>query len=142
MAGAPIRATSAPLSPQDQLSQTMVKELIQAQQKVLVDYAKHLATVAFAAIGLVFTMNDKWLGAAPAAGDVRLLGIAVMLYLGTGVVATAAAGVFPHRVSLADHADVEAELGRVARQRYWLAVAGFFLFVVATAMVALVAIGP
>ena len=142
MARAPIRASSAPPSPQDVLHQQIVKELIQGQQKVLVDYGKHLATVAFAAIGLVFTMSDKWLGDAPAAGSARLLGLAVALYLGTGVVATVAAGVFLHRVSLADPGEVEEELGRVARLRFRLASVGFLLFVVATGLVAVVAIRP
>jgi hypothetical protein len=141
MAEAPIRATSTPPSPLDILNQQMVKELVQAQQKVLVDYGKHLATVAFAAVGIVFTMSDKWLGDTPAARDVRLLGLAVALYLATATLATVAAGVFLHRISLADPGEVEEELGRVARLRFWLASAGFFLFVIATGLVGLVALG-
>lgn len=141
MAGGPIRASSAPPSPQDVLHQQMVKELVQGQQKALVEYGKHLATVAFAAVGLVFTMNDKWLGEEPDAVDIGLLGLAVALYLGTAVVATVAAGVFLHRVSLADPGEVEEELGRVARIRFRLATAAFALFVVATGLVGLVAIG-
>jgi hypothetical protein len=141
MAGAPISATSTRPSPLDVLNQQMVKELVQAQQRVLVDYGKHLATVAFAAVGLVFTLSEKWLGDAPAARNVRLLGLAVTLYLGTAMLATVAAGVFLHRVSFADPGEVEEELTRVARLRFRLASAGFFLFVIATVMVALVALG-
>jgi hypothetical protein len=97
MARTPIRATSAPPGPTDARHQDMVKELVLSQQKVLVDYGKQLATAAFAAIGLVFTLTDEWLGHAPDPGKVRLLGTAIALFLVTSVLGAAAAGVFHHR---------------------------------------------
>jgi hypothetical protein len=140
MARTPIRATSAPPGPTDALRQEMVKELVLSQQKVLVDYGKQLATAAFAAMGLVFTLTDKWLGHAPDPGKVRLLGIAIALFLVTSVLGAAAAGVFRHRVSLSDPDNVEDELGRVARIRFRLNSVAFLLLVIATGLVGFVAI--
>ena len=140
MARTPIHATSAPPGPSDGLHQQIVKELILSQQKVLVDYGKTLATAAFAAIGLVFTLTEKWLGDSPDPGKVRLLGIAIALFLLTSVLGAAAAGVFRHSVSLSDPDNVEDELGRVARIRFQLNRMAFLFLVMATALVGFVAI--
>ena len=135
-----IHAESSTLTDQDRLKRDLVKELIQSQNQRIVDYAKNLVTVSFAAIGVVLTFKEKWLGS-----DVRfdqrvLLGFAIILFLATGVVATLAASMYIHRVNLVDYTTVDDELNRVAKIRFKLTCLAFSLSAVATIFVVLVAL--
>lgn len=134
----PIQAESVALTDEDTRKRDLVKQLMQAQNQRLVDFAKHLLTVSFSAIGVVLALKDKWIGA-NASNKKLLLGIAMALYLITGLLATLAASVYTHRVSLSDYTDVDAEVTRVARLRYKLTWFGFSLAALATILVVAVA---
>ena len=117
----------------------IVEELIKSQNHRIIDFAKHLVTISFSAIGIVLTLKHKWFGA-DAPYDKSLLGIAIALFLGTGLLATLASTIYIHRVSLSDYADVYEELHRVARKRHNLTRLAFILSVIATIIVAIVAL--
>lgn len=134
----PIQAESVALTDEDTRKRDLVKQLMQAQTQRLVDFAKHLLTVSFSAIGVVLALKDKWIGA-NASNKKLLLGIAMALFLITGLLATLAASVYTHRVSLSDYTDVDAEVTRVARLRYRLTWLGFTLAALATILVVAVA---
>lgn len=140
MADHAIPGESSALTEEDSRKHDMVKELMQSQNKVIVDFAKHLMTVSFSAIGVVLALKDKWLSTDAPSHQELLLGIAIALFLATGLVATLAASAYIHRVSLSDYADVDAEQHRVARLRHRLTSLGFGLSAVATIIVAAVAI--
>ena len=140
MADDTIPAQSSALTEEDSRKYEMTKELMQSQNKVIIDFAKHLMTVSFSAIGVVLALKDKWLGTAGRPHQELLLGIAIVLFLATGLLATIAVSAYIHRVSLSDYADVDAEVHRVARLRYRLTILGFALCLVATVIVAAVAI--
>jgi len=135
----PIRAESAALSDEDTRKRDLVKQLMQKQTDRLVEFSKHLLTVSFSAIGVVLALKDKWIGANEA-NKKLLLGIAMVLFLFTGLLATLAASVYTYRVSLSDYADVDAEVTRVARLRYKLTWLGFAAAALATILVVFVAL--
>ena len=135
-----IPAESSARTDDDAQKQDLVKELVQSQNKVLIDFAKHLVTASFSAIGVVLALKDKWIGPSSMIGAKWLLGIAIALFMVSGVIATIAVGAFVHRVSLADYADVEIELHRVATRRYRLTRLSFALLLIATVLVATVAL--
>jgi flagellar biosynthesis protein FliP len=140
MADRAIPAESSVLTEEDLRKRDIVKELMQAQNQRIVDFATHLLTVSFSAIGVVLALKDNWLGTDAPPHQQLLLGIAIALFLATGLLATLAASTYIHRVSLSDYTDVDAELHRVARLRYRLTRLGFGLSVIATIIVAVVAI--
>ncbi len=141
MADGRIRAQGAPVTNEDSRRYDLVKSVMQAQTKVIVEFAKLLVTVSFSAVGVVVALKDKWLGDDPPSYQEVLLGIAVALFLATALVATLAASSYVHRVSLSDYADVDAEVHRVATLRHRLTIAGYGLALAATAIVAAVALG-
>jgi hypothetical protein len=134
-------AESVPLTEEDKVRQELVKELVQSPQKAHVEFAKHLMTVSFAAVGVLLSLKEKWLGDPPAADALLWLGIAIALFLASGTIATFAASAFLHRVSLADFGEIETELHRVARRRVHLTRAAFALLAIGTAIAAPVALG-
>jgi hypothetical protein len=136
----PIPAESVELTDEDLRKRDIVKALRESQNQRLVDFAKHLLTVSFSAIGVVLALKDKWLGTDAPPHKKLLLGIAIALFLATGLLATLAASIYTHRVSLSDYTDVDAELDRVARLRYRLTWIGFGLSAAATILVAIIAI--
>lgn len=140
MAGSTIPAVSSELTEEDLRKHAMVKDLMHSQNKVIADFAKHLVTVSFSAIGIVLALKDKWLGTNAPSYQELLLGIAIALFLVTGLVATLAVSAHILRVSLSDYADIDVELHRVARLRYRLTILGFGLSLVATIIVATVAL--
>lgn len=140
MADHPIPAESVELTEEDLRKRDIVKELMQSQNQRLIEFAKHLLTVSFSAIGVVLALKDKWLGTDAPPYKKLLLGIAVALFLATGLLATLAASIYTYRVSLSDYTDVDAELDRVASLRYRLTWIGYGLSVVATIIVAVIAI--
>jgi hypothetical protein len=140
MADHPILAESSTLTDEELRQRDTVKELVKSQNQRIVDFAKHLVTLSFSAIGVVLALKDKWLGANALPHQKLLLGIAIALLLATSLVATIASSVYTYRVSLSDYTDVDVELQRVAMLRYRLTYLGFGLFVLATIIIAVVAI--
>jgi hypothetical protein len=133
-----IPAESTALTDDDVRKRDLVKELIQAQNQRLVDFAKHLLTVSFSAIGVILAFKEKWLPEGAPSHHKVLLGIAVALFLVTAILSTLAASTYVHRVSLSDYAEVDVELQRVATRRYWLTQFAFGISVIAMVLVALV----
>jgi len=115
---------------------TIVDELMQAESKAIIEFAKTLVTLSFSAIGVVLALKDKWLGPNPPSWQRALLGCSVALFLATSLLATMAAAAYGHRVSLSDFGDVDAELHRVARRRYKLTMSAFGLALLAVMVTA------
>lgn len=136
----PIVAESSELSEDDLRKRDLVKDLVQNQNNVIVEFAKQLVTVSFTAIGLVLALKEKWLGAAARPYQMLLLGAAIVLYLATGLIATLAASAQLYRVSLADYANVDSEIARVAKLRFRLTMIGVGLCGLATILIAFTAI--
>jgi hypothetical protein len=140
MANRVIAGVSSALTEDDSHKRTVVKELIQSENKVIADFAKQLVTTGFSAIGVVLALKEKWLGAHAALWQKALLGSAVALFLVSTLLATMAAAVYRHRVSLSDYADVDAELHRIAKLRYKLTTVAFGLLLLATVVIAVIVI--
>lgn len=140
--GQPIIAgESSVVTEEDVRKQGLVKDLIQNQTKVISEFAKQLVTMAFTAIGVVIAFKEKWLGATATRYQLLLLGVAIVFYLGAGLIGALAVSAQLHRVSLVDYADVDNEIARVVRLRFRLTMISFSLFAVATLLVAITAIG-
>jgi hypothetical protein len=138
---APIPATSAPLTQEDTEKRGIVVKLLQAQNKIVVDFAKQVVTICFAAVGVTLTLQDKWLTSATASGNAKLvLGIAVVLFLVGAILASAAMVAYPLDISLSDYEHVDAELSRVARLRLRITLAAIGVTTAATVLTAAVAL--
>jgi hypothetical protein len=138
---APISGASSVPTKDDAENRAAVWKLIQSENRTVVGFAKHIVTVCFAAIGVTFTLQEKWLaGVAHPEQPKALLGIAVALYLGASLVASMAIAAYRLRVTLSDYGDVEAELGRVAVMRVRMTVAALVLLVLATVFISIVAL--
>lgn len=141
MADQPIAGTAGELTGEDVERRAIVSALMQAENPTIIDFAKHLVTVAFAAVGVVVTFADKWLGATGNAGPKRaLLGGAIALMLAAAALAAYAASAATYRVSLSDYDDVDEELHRVARRRYALTRAAMLLLIAAVVLLSAVAL--
>jgi hypothetical protein len=140
MANRTISGVSSAPTEDDSRKRTIVAELIQSENKAVIDFAKQLVTTSFSAIGIVLALKDKWLGANAPLWQKALLGCAVALFLVASLLATMAAAAYRHRVSLSDYADVDAELHRVARLRYRLTTSAFGLLLLATLVIAIIVI--
>ena len=141
MAEDPIIGTSLELTSEDQERRAIVSALLRAENPTIIDFAKHLVTVAFAAVGVVVTFADKWLGASASIGARRiLLAAAIVLMLAAAAFAAYAASASTYRVSLSDYDDVDHELHRVARRRYGLARAAMLLLIAAIVLLSGVAL--
>lgn len=140
MANRAIPAQSGLLTEDDLRKREIVRELIRAENQRIVDFAKYMLTVSFSAIGVVLALKDKWIGTNAPPHQKLLLGISIALLLATGLLATLAVSSRIHKVSESDYADVDSELHRIAGQRYRLTQLGFVFCVVATTIVAVVAI--
>jgi hypothetical protein len=137
-----IEAESAPLTEGDKLRRELAKELIQSQSKRIAEFARHMTTVSFAAVGVVLSLKEKWV-ADPAPAYAALgLGVAIALFLISGGVSAFAASAFLYRITLSDYGEIESELNRVARRRAHLTRAAFAFTAVGTALAAAVALGP
>jgi hypothetical protein len=128
--------SSAPTE-DDSRKRSIVKDLVQSENKVVTDFAKQLVTTGFSAIGVVLALKEKWLGANAPLWEKAVLGGVVALFLVSTLLATTAAAVYRYRVSLSDYADVDAELHRVATLRYKLTTAAFAFLVIATGVIAI-----
>jgi hypothetical protein len=136
-----IEAESAPLTEGDKLRRELAKELVQSQNKAIAEFARHMTTVSFAAVGVVLSLKEKWVGD-PAPEDATLgLGVAIALFLVAGGVSAFAASAFLHRITLSDYSEIESELNRVARRRAQLTRAAFVSAAVGTIVVAVVVLG-
>ena len=136
-----ITAESSTLDAEDVRKRDLVAKVIAGENSRLIEVAKHLVTLSFSAVGVVLALQDKWL-VKPAPARLKVaLGAAVVLYLVASVLATLAAGVYVHRISVSDYTEVDRELHRVATVRYRLSVAGLTLILIATIVVCAVAIG-
>jgi len=140
MAGHIIHGESSALSEEDARKRDLVKKLMESENKTIAEFAKHLVTVAFSAIGVVLALKDKWLDAHAPSQQRIMLGIALALYLAAGLISSMAAGLYGHRISLSDYEDVDAELHRVATFRHRLTSLGLMLTAAATVLIALVAL--
>ena len=140
MANRRISGESSAPTEDDSRKRTIVKDLVQSENKVVADFAKQLVTTGFSAIGVVLALKEKWLGANAPLWQKAMLGSAVALFLVSTLLATMAAAVYRHRVSLSDYADVDAELHRVATLRYKLTTVAFALLLLATVVIAIVVI--
>jgi hypothetical protein len=134
-----IVAESSPVTEDDLRKRDLVKELLQTQNQRIVDFAKQLLTISFSAIGVVLAFKEKWLRADGPPYQKIVLGIAIAMFLATSVLATLAADIYLHRVSLSDYAEVDVELQRVAKVRLRLTRLAFGMSAMATVLVALVA---
>jgi len=133
---------SSDLTEEDARKRDVVKDLSQNQNKVIIEFAKQLVTMAFTAIGVVLALKEKWLGAAARPYQIVLLALAILLYLGTGLIAALAVSAQLHRVSLADYAEVDSEVARVSKLRFKMTMIGFSFFGAATLLVAATTIAP
>jgi|HubBroStandDraft_6_1064221.scaffolds.fasta_scaffold108265_2 hypothetical protein len=140
MANRTISGVSSAPTEDDSRKRTIVAELIQSENKAVIDFAKQLVTTSFSAIGIVLALKDKWLGANALLWQKSLLGCAVALFLVASLLATMAAAAYRHHVSLSDYTDVDAELHRVARLRYRLTVSAFGFLLLATLIIAIIVI--
>ena len=135
-----VAESSAP-TPEDERQRLLVSQLLEAENGRLVDVAKHLATVCFSAVGVVLALHDKWVPTSAARSVTTALGGAIVLYLAAGVSSLFGAGAYVHRVTLADYAEVDVERHRVATIRFRLVILALALFVAATLLVSIVALG-
>jgi hypothetical protein len=140
MADTVVIGTSSVLTDEDKRKRGIVRQLIRSENKRLADYAKQVVTISFSAVGVVLGLKDKWLGKDAPSRQTAPLAIAIALFLGAGLLATLAAGIYRHRVSVSDFDDVDAELHRVAKHRYWLIIAAFVFLTIATIIVATIVI--
>jgi hypothetical protein len=140
MANPIISGVSSAPTDDDTRKQKLVSDLIQSENKTVIDFAKQLVTTSFSAIGVVLALKEKWVGANAALWQKALLGGAVALFLLAGLLATMAAAAYRHRISLSDYEDVDAELHRVASIRYRLTASAFGLLLLATLVIAIVVI--
>lgn len=140
MANRIISGESSTPTKDDSRKRTIVRDLVQSENKVVADFAKQLVTTGFSAIGVVLALKEKWLGADARLWQKAILGSAVALLLVSTLLATMAAAIYRHRVSLSDYADVDAELHRVATLRYKLTIASGALLLLATIVIAIVVI--
>lgn len=137
MEAEPIQGDSSPVTEEDTRKRGIVSDLILAENKSMVDFAKHLVTVSFSAVGVIVTLKSNWLAQATNAHRTTiLLVVAIVLFLAAVVVSSAAIKVQRLRVSGVDYGDVERELGRIARGRYRLTLVAAALCVAAVALVA------
>ena len=134
-----IQAEAVLLTEDDQRKRALVETLMQSQNQRIADFAKHLVSLSFSAIGVVLALKDKWLGAVALPYQKMWLGIAIILFLMTALLGTLAISTYVHRATLSDYANVDAELNRVARLRARLTRSGFALSVVATVIVVFIA---
>ena len=139
--GQVVEAESAPLTESDNLRRDLVKELVQAQNKTVTDLARHMTTVSFAAVGVVLSLKQNWVGASASPAENFSLGLAIALFLASAGVSAFAASISSYRVTLSDYGEIESELSRVARRRAWLTRAAFLLSAIATAIAAGIALG-
>jgi hypothetical protein len=131
----PITAHSSPATDADQAKRELVVDLLKNQGKSFAEYGKHIATLSFAGIGAVLTLNKEWLGESATGSQKAALASAIVLFLLAAVMGTIGAGLYEHRVSLDDYLDVEAELARVAQRRFWIITLAVALASVATAII-------
>lgn len=134
----PIPATSEPLSGEDRRKRSTVAKLLQEENKTIVDFAKHMVTVSFSAVGVVLTLKEKWLPAEGAGRSTLLLAVAIVLFLAAALLCSLAVRVYRFRVSPSDYAEVDEELHRIAVLRHRLTSAGMLLAIVATGCTAVV----
>ena len=132
MENVPTSPVSSAPTDDDKRKRDIVAKLMNSENKILVDFAKHLVTVSFPAIGVVLALEDKWLGPDASAQLKLALAFALALFLVAALLATLAAGVYRHRVTLSDYGDIDNELHRIAKRRHWLTAVGFGLLVFAT----------
>lgn len=140
MANHVIHGESSALTDEDSRKRDLVKKLMKSENKAIAEFAKHLVTVAFSAIGVVLALKDKWLDSPASFQQRMLLSIALTLYLAAALMSSLAAGVYGHRISLSDYGDVDAELHRVATFRHRLTNLGLMFTAAATAVVVLIAL--
>jgi len=86
-----VSGESSALTEEDQRKRKLVSKLIGSENKAIADFAKHLATIDFAAIGVVLTLKEKWLGASPPSWQQAALGLAIVLYLAAALLSSRAA---------------------------------------------------
>jgi hypothetical protein len=136
-----IEAESVPLTEGDKLRRELAKELIQSQNKTITEFARHMTTVSFAAVGVVLSLKKDWIAAPAPEYATLVLGAAIALFLLAGGVSAFAASAFWHRITLSDYGEIERELSRVARRRALLTRAAFVSATVGTIFVAVIALG-
>jgi hypothetical protein len=137
-----IEAETAPLTEGDKLRRELAKELVQSQNRVIAEFARHMTTVSFGAVGVVLGLKEKWV-ADPAPRYAAIgLGVAIALFLLAGGVSAFAASAFLHRVTLSDYGEIESELNRVVRRRVRLTRAAFAFVAAGAAIAAAIALGP
>jgi xanthine/uracil/vitamin C permease (AzgA family) len=139
--GEVIDAESAPLTEDDKLRRELAKELIQSQNKTITEFARHMTTVSFAAVGVVLSLKREWVGASASDSANIGLGLAIALFLASAGISASAASVYSHRVTLSDYGEIEGELHRVARLRALLTRAAFALSALGTGIAAGIALG-
>jgi hypothetical protein len=119
MADPPIVGVSMELTDEDRERRAIVVALLKAENPTIIDFAKHLVTVSFTAVGVVVAFADKWVGPGANVGPKRVvLAVAIVMMLAAAALAAYAASASTYRVSLSDYDEVDAELHRVARRRY------------------------
>lgn len=135
-----IEAESAPLTEDDKLRRELAKELIQSQNKTITEFARHMTTVSFAAVGVVLSLKREWVGALASDSANIALGAAIALFLVSAGISASAASVYSHRITLSDYGEIEGELRRVARRRASLTRGAFVLLVIGTGIAAGIAL--
>lgn len=137
MAGEVIRGESSPAGHEAARLQKMVTDLRLNENKVVMDFAKHLVTLDFSAIGVILALQDTWVDSGDSTA-VLWLGGAISLLLVASAISSAAVRASPMKVSGHDFYDVEAEVARVARMRHLLTTLSAVLSIAAIGIAAFV----
>ncbi len=139
--GEPIVGGSLELTDEDLKRRAIVVALLQAENPTIIEFAKHLVTVSFAAVGVVVGLADKWVGVGENVGTKRLLlGVAIVLMLSSAACAAYAASAWTYAVTLSDYDEVENELHSVAKRRYRFTRVAMLLLVAAIIVLSAVAL--
>jgi hypothetical protein len=117
-----IEGESLPVLDDDIRMRGFVTELVLSENKLIADFAKHIVTVGFSAVGVILALKDKWLAGSPGTAS-TWLGIAIALLLIASLVSSIAIKPLRLRVSMDDYGEVESELSRIGRLRYRLTMA-------------------
>jgi hypothetical protein len=134
-----VQAQGEPLTAEDMRKKKLVDDLFQAQNKTIIEFAKHIVTVSIAAIGVELALKDKWLsGQAASRHGALILTIAISFFFLSAVICSATVCVQKIRVTSSDYENVDSELQRVASFRYRTTGAGVFFALLATCLTLIV----
>jgi hypothetical protein len=120
---------SEPLDESDEARQKLAATMIERSNTVVIDFAKHVVTLAFSAVAVVLALHDKWIGPNDTGAE-KLIALALVTFVLSGLVSSLAVAGQRLNISLSDYFEIEAELARAARYRARLTTAAMALLAV------------